>query len=478
MERTKENKVSNYFLGPKAENAESLKKNIKLIFTDYVYWRKNYCPRDKFDSKKDQDWFEKLSYELQNLLSTLKANYPFYSPRYMGHMLSETIMPGILGFFAGMLYNPNNVTDEAAPVTVNMELEFGKKICQMLGFKRDKDNKPEGFAHICSGGSVANLEALWYAREIQFLPLIAKEFCIKHKLTDFKIKTPNANRIENACLIDLDERTLLSLKPREKIHISPKVIGHYIKCTGKNTEQAIQDYNNFIKESKYSIRWAGFINVMSNLGLKPVIFVPETAHYSWDKTVSILGYGNKSIRRIPINEKFRIDVNKLRQLINEMAKDEFIVAVITVVGTTEEGAVDPIHEVLKLRRDLENEKNMSFWLHIDSAWGGFIRCLFNTSDYKDLSTTDQKFPNEIIENVFNEDRDKLILKKTNSEKKKYNKEDEKVLKLISLMNIRDDFIDEKKFYIEIPEDKESRENKDEKKGKKDKKEIKENIEKK
>ena len=128
MERTKENKVSNYFLGPKAENAESLKKNIKLIFTDYVYWRKNYCPRDKFDSKKDQDWFEKLSYELQNLLSTLKANYPFYSPRYMAHMLSETIIPGILGYFAGMLFNPNNVTDEAGPVTVNLELEFGKKI--------------------------------------------------------------------------------------------------------------------------------------------------------------------------------------------------------------------------------------------------------------------------------------------------------------------------------------------------------------
>ena len=225
MEIKKENKVSNYFLGPKAENADLLKKNIKLIFNDYIYWRRNYCPRDKVDYKKDKEWFEKLRYELQNVLATLKANYPFYSPRYMDHMLSDTIIPGILGFFTGMFFNPNNVTDEAAPVTVNMELEFGKKICQMLGFIGEK-GKIEGFAHICSGGSIANLEALWYAREIQFLPLIAKEFCIKNKINDFKIKTPNAKKIDNKNIRDLDEKELLSLKPGEKIHISPSLITH------------------------------------------------------------------------------------------------------------------------------------------------------------------------------------------------------------------------------------------------------------
>ena len=45
----------------------------------------------------------------------------------------------------------------------------------MLGFK-SKDNNPTGFAHICSGGSIANLESLWFARELQFIPLIIKEF--------------------------------------------------------------------------------------------------------------------------------------------------------------------------------------------------------------------------------------------------------------------------------------------------------------
>ena len=63
----------------------------------------------------------------------------------------------------------------------------------MLGFIGEK-GKIEGFAHICSGVSIANLEALWYAREIQFLPLIAKEFCIKNKINDFKIKTPNVKK--------------------------------------------------------------------------------------------------------------------------------------------------------------------------------------------------------------------------------------------------------------------------------------------
>ena len=77
-----------------------------------------------------------------------------------------------------------------------------------------------------------------------------------------------------------------------------------------------------------------------NIKLKPVIFIPESAHYLWDKTISILGYGNSSIRRIPITSKFRINVKKLKEMLYEIKDDEFVIAVITVAGTTEEGAVD------------------------------------------------------------------------------------------------------------------------------------------
>lgn len=150
------------------------------------------------------------------------------------------------------------------------------------------------------------------------------------------------------------------------------------------SDEAINKFNEHMKNSKFSVRWAGFINVISNIKLKPIIFIPESAHYSWDKTASILGYGNAYIRRIPINSKFRINVRKLKEMLYSLKEDEFVVAVITVVGTTEEGAVDGVHKVQNLRIDYEKEKNLSFWLHIDSAWGGFIRSLFNSGDYQDL----------------------------------------------------------------------------------------------
>jgi hypothetical protein len=110
-----------WFLGPKAENSHIWKEMINYIFDDYIHWRRNYFPTDpvvvtRIKRRSHESWFDKLSTELDSVLNQLKADYPFYSPRYIAHMLSEQSLPSVLGYFAGMLYNPNNVTDQAAPV--------------------------------------------------------------------------------------------------------------------------------------------------------------------------------------------------------------------------------------------------------------------------------------------------------------------------------------------------------------------------
>ena len=208
-----------------------------------------------------------------------------------------------------------------------------------------------------------------------------KSFAKDYVIIDFQIKTQNGKW---AKIIELSPKSLLSLKPNEKIYITSKLFTYLANEKVMTSDEAINKFNEHMSNSKFSVRWAGFINVISNIKLKPIIFIPESAHYSWDKTASILGYGNASIRRIQINSKFRINVQKLKEMLYSLKEDEFVVAVITVVGTTEEGAVDPVHKVQNLRLDYEKEKNLSFWLHIDSAWGGFIRSLFNSGDYQDL----------------------------------------------------------------------------------------------
>lgn len=443
-----ETKLKNLFLGPKAENHDIWTKYINLIFDDYSYWRRNYFPNDKIvidkHSKNDNyEWLENLDYELNNTLNQLKAHFPFYSPRYMAHMLSEQTLPAVLGYFAGMLYNPNNVTSEAAPVTVDMEIEFGNRICQMLGYKSSK-NTSTGWAHICSGGTLANLEALWVAREVQFMPLIIKEYFNINQGTKFYIKTPSMDGTSKKNILEVEEKVLLSLKPNERIYMLSKALQEIVnkrKTINSNEDEilkeAVKNMNDFIKTSRYSIKHNGFAKVLNEIKLKPVIFVPESAHYSWEKAISILGYGTNSIRKIPINSKFRIDVKKLEQMIANLAEDEYIAAVITVAGTTEEGAVDPIHQVKFLRDKLEKQ-DTSFWLHVDAAWGGYVRCLFNDDQYGDLDFSDN---DSALLKKYKDNLDEFKIKAT-EKNRVFEKLNENALKCATIMDAYERLIDE------------------------------------
>ena len=376
--------LSAMFLGPKAENANLWSRMIQDIFTDYVYWRRNYFPNDPIvlnlaKNRENDEWAEEFSIKLQSTLNALKAHFPFYSPRYMAHMLSEQTLPAVLGYFSGMLYNPNNVTDEAAPVTVELEIEFGKMICKMLGYGR------RSWAHICSGGTVANIEALWVARQVQFLPLIIQEFCAINKITpEFEIKLPNSTVGETTFIKHILKPAMLSLKPNDAISMLQELLNHLVDSCNYTRENAHSAFNDFISQSLYSVKHRGFHSVIKSVGLEPVIFVPESSHYSFKKAVNLLGYGENSIRFIPLNHKFRIDINKLEKLLLSMKKNEYIAAVIAVAGTTEEGAVDPIHEVKFLRDKLEKERNRSFWFHVDAAWGGYMRTLFSFDGADDI----------------------------------------------------------------------------------------------
>lgn len=372
--------LASLFLGPHAENAKYWEDSFNKIFTDYVYWRKNYYPKDGYmltaqDVEKGDAFYRDFSIQMEDMLNTLKDNFPFFSPRYMAHMLSEQTLPAVMGYFATMLYNPNNVTEEAAPVTVAKELEFGRRICTMLGY-----DPSVGWAHLCSGGSAANLEALWVARQSQFFPLVLRDICKKNNWK-FKIKLPNCSSAEEMVLLtNCTDRQLLHLKPNESIYMMSK-LSAYLRTEHKLETHRIKDLiQKYAQESKYNIRTHGYGNVLAKIGLKPIVFVPQSAHYSLKKTMNILGYGEDSVRPIPTNEKFRIDVSELERLIREVKDDEYIAAVVAVFGTTEEGAIDPVHEVKWLRDKLNAELNLSFWFHVDAAWGGYFAVMKHISE--------------------------------------------------------------------------------------------------
>ncbi len=88
------------------------------------------------------------------------GNYPFFHPRFAGQMLKPPHPAAAAGYVAAMLVNPNNHALDGGPATSEMEKEAVQDLARMLGLA-------EPFlGHLTSSGTIANLEALWIAREL------------------------------------------------------------------------------------------------------------------------------------------------------------------------------------------------------------------------------------------------------------------------------------------------------------------------
>jgi len=383
-----------WFLGPKAENASVLEDLLLVILRDYLHWRRNYFPGDKILINKRmqrafEDEHDAFAQKVLDMIAELRRNFPFYSPRYTAHMLADTTMPSVLGYLAGMLYNPNNVTPEAAPVTVDWEVEACSEILRMLGYRPPPplpppDEDPQkyygrealkefGWAHITFGGTTANIEALWVCRAVRYFPLSVKEVASRERL-DLEIKLPDGNGVK---LNEISDAQALLLKPNEAVYMLERFVEAIRKRDGIPVKEAGEKASTLLRTAQYSLtRGTGELFAK----FQPVIFVSGAAHYSIAKAADILGIGRGNVVMVKMDSMFRIDIQDLEQHIRFAVRDHKVpLAVIAIAGTTEEGAVDAVHEIIDLRARLEKE-NISFWVHVDAAWGGYIRTLFNIEE--------------------------------------------------------------------------------------------------
>lgn len=331
--------TSAWFAGPKGENGDWFAGRLASIVSDYYSWRRNYFPEDGLildaeGRRAGESFQDRFDDRLFELLARLKADFPFQSPRYAAHMVSEPTMPAIAGYFAAMLYNPNNVTLESAPVTVRLELEAAKLIARMVGYGQDS------WAHLTSGGTIANLEALWIARTVKYLPLVVQDMRMTLGLA------PTAAPF--GCSPDTALQAF-----SEVFDQSP-------------TSDAIHAYLT----SEHNVVERGLGPILAKLGSQPFILAPETQHYSIRKILDLLGFGRRSLVRVRVDSDFRMDLGDLEGKLDAIERSgDHVVAVIPVIGTTEEGAIDPLDGVLALRA----RRKQSFWIHADAAYGGYLR---------------------------------------------------------------------------------------------------------
>jgi glutamate/tyrosine decarboxylase-like PLP-dependent enzyme len=358
--------LGSIFLGPKGENAEVFERLLVEALRDHVFWRRNYHPEDGFlvdELEKSSPAYERsisvLRRELLGLLSELKAGVPFFSPRYTGHMCSDLTMASLIGYFATMLYNPNNVAAESSPVTSRMELEVAAQLAAMIGYPADRH-----WGHLTSGGTVANFEALWLARNVKYLP-VAVRWAAEDSGREVPVELPDG---EVTDIAGLDLWQLLNISPTATLDLADR-----FKVELEDPYQALDILGN------HSLAGLGYQQFGRRLAaefgdpLPPgLVLVPSTGHYSWEKICRSLGIGGSNLLHIPVDHHFRMDLEALAAMLEDLAeRRQPVIACVTVIGTTEESAVDRLDRVLALRRWAARELGIAFHIHADAAYGGY-----------------------------------------------------------------------------------------------------------
>ena len=344
--------LKSFFLGPQSENAGWVAGKISEIFEHWYGWRKSLYPDDGLaisladqEAQEFQKCNESLSHHLKDLISLYEKEVPKFSPRFIGHMVSEVSIPALLGHILNLLHNPNNISSEVSKVGDVLEKEAISALLDMVGY-----HPKLGQGHFTSGGTVANIEALWRARYTVDHWLALGSYC----------------RTQGTCNKPLFE-------------LAHQGWGSYDKI---RKELAVGDFElrklSFVAQSPWSAM-KSYEKIFDHGFEGPVVLAPKSKHYSWPKAVSLLGLGEDSFWPIELDHRGRLSVTDLESKIEKARKQQRPIAmVVSVAGTTEMGEIDPVDEVNKLLESYRKE-GIHIWHHVDAAYGGFFRTMLGDS---------------------------------------------------------------------------------------------------
>jgi glutamate/tyrosine decarboxylase-like PLP-dependent enzyme len=120
-------------------------------------WADTFGPYEQHPSLLVDD--DRFAAAFEELTTRLKENYPFFHPRYAGQMLKPPHPAAVVGHLTTMLINPNNHALDGGPATARMEREAVAQLAAMFGYDTH-------LGHLTTSGTIANLEALFVAREL------------------------------------------------------------------------------------------------------------------------------------------------------------------------------------------------------------------------------------------------------------------------------------------------------------------------
>ncbi|KAI2840427.1 hypothetical protein CBS147343_10489 [Aspergillus niger] len=361
-------------------NLKYFQENIITILDELGKARLAYFPNDEPfipEEVREKDLYNLIVTNFSEVVKKVahlmgQQSVPFWSPRYEGHMCTDLTMPSLLGYFMAMLYNPNNVALEASPFTTYAEIKAGEQLCEMFGYNIDPNISPQGWGHITADGTIANLESIWVARNLKYYPLslylaikkgklqfLAGKFWIENCKGEFKV------------FEEMTAWELLNLRPETVLGIPQRLYDCH-NISNDFLDEAMLDYNiQNISKSQLEEKFLG-TDIVNDVKFPFRYMVGKTRHYSWPKGAAIAGLGSDFMYGIKVDLEARLDTKELRKELQKCFNEKRpVYGVVAIMGSTEEGAVDNLQEIVKIRDEFR-KKGMSFLLHGDAAWGGYF----------------------------------------------------------------------------------------------------------
>ncbi|KAN0041032.1 hypothetical protein ACTFIV_003568 [Dictyostelium citrinum] len=385
------------FLGAKGENKKLFKELSTIALKSAIDSRVEYCVNEP--SIFENDYFEsdnfKKSSELIKENTKLICNYikdstQFSSLRYQAHMIEDPLIPGLIGTIAGLYYNSNNCTPQCSIKSSFLEYAFSTDLCSMVGYDTSKipdyynssktitlKEKVQRelqtvypFAHNTSGGSVSNIEACWSSYWVKFIPVSIKNALLNEKalinskeltITLFDGKT-------NKPLIECSNWELSNLNGDLSVKL-PYQISLECNLSIENVYEIIKKYH-LISLGTYQFFTDNHIN-------QPIFLIPSSAHYCFKKAASLIGLGTSNIKSITIEPNGRMKINDIKTTIKRCIENQIpIINIVSILGSTQEYAVDNIDEIVSIRNQVRRGFNFNFEIHVDGAFGGYsLSCI-------------------------------------------------------------------------------------------------------
>jgi len=104
---------------------------------------------------------------------------------------------------------------------------------------------------------------------------------------------------------------------------------------------------------------------VASIGAQPVFYASAESHHSLDKSAGLLGIGRRALRRIPVNARLEMDLQRLETAIAaDISAGKIPFAVVATAGTTNSGAIDDLEGTAAICRQRK------LWFHVDGAYGG------------------------------------------------------------------------------------------------------------